>query len=955
MNIIRQSIRRPIAVIAAVSMIVMFGLMALNSIPIQLIPDVRKPVLTVTTAWPGAAPAEIEREIVNRQENVFRGLKGLDQISSSSQTGRGRITLEFSINQDMDKALLLVANRLDQISNYPDEAHKPAIRSSSSDDKPIAWFSLVRTPDNTTPMAHHGDFVENTVQDMIERVPGVSRVNVYGGVKREMVVVITPERLAQFGLTVPQIATALRAANSSASAGAVDEGKRRYIVRTQGELTTPEHVKAVVLLSQTDPVTGQQSRLTVGDIAEVSFSFKEPTATIRRLGQPGMALNVIRESGANVMDTMVGIRAAVRDLNATALPDQGLVMKQIYDETVYIKSAITLVQQNILVGGTMAALILLLFLRSGAATLIISLAIPISVIGSFVAMSALGRSINVISLAGIAFAVGMVVDAAIVVLENIYRLRQAGKSPTEAAFLGAQQVWGAVLVSALTTVLVFTPILIMDLEIGQLFRDIAVAISISVTLSLVVAITVIPALANFLFQRKPEYTKVPTLAFVDTFALAFTNRVLRFTQSVIHNKKRALGVVTILCGTMALATVLFLPKLEYLPEGNRNLIFGRILPPPGYNLATTTKIAERVENAVRHLWASQTGPESKPGEPPKIDNFFFVAHNSGSFIGASSIEPARASELIPVLRKPIFSEPGTFGFITQPSLFGRAVGGGRSINLDISGPQLETVLHVALRATGLVSKILPRKDGHQLRPIPGLELGAPELRIFPDPARLADNAITAQEFSQTVDAFNDGLRVAEITVDGRRMDLTLKGPNNNITQTQGINNLPISTRKGDILSIGALSEIRVTSGPTEIRHLARERTVTLQIRPSLDLPLEDAIQMLQTQVIDVFQKEGLPKGMSMRLAGTADKLSEAWNAMVFDISIAIIIVYLVMAILFESFLYPLIIVLSVPLATAGGVGGLAVLNLFVHQPLDMLTLLGFIILVGIVVNNAILL
>ncbi|PCI41801.1 MAG: acriflavin resistance protein [Rhodospirillaceae bacterium] len=955
MNIIRQSIDRPIAVIAAVLMIVMFGLMALNTIPIQLIPDVRKPVLTITTTWPGAAPAEIEREIVNPQEDVFRGLKGLDEISSSSQTGRARITLEFSVSQDMDKALLLVANRLDQISSYPDEANKPSIRTSSSDDKPIAWFSLVRTDDNTTPMPHHGDFVEDTVQDLIERVPGVSRVNVYGGVKREMIVVISPERMAQFGLTVPQISNALRLANSSASAGDVEEGKRRYIVRTEGKLSTVKQVGAVVLLSQVDPVTGQISRLTVDDIGDVSFGHKKPTATIRRLGEPAMALNVVRESGANVIDTMTGIQAAVTELNATVLPNRGLVMKQLYDETVYINSAIDLVQQNIWGGGTLAAIILLLFLRSAPATLIISLAIPVSVIGSFVAMAALGRSINVISLAGIAFAVGMVVDAAIVVLENIYRLRQQGKSPSEAAYLGAQQVWGAVFVSALTTVLVFTPILIMDIEIGQLFRDIAVAISISVSLSLVVAVTVIPALANRLFKTIPKQKTIPSLAFLDRFAKFFTDAVLKYTRWVIQNRTRAIAVVTIMCGTAAVATVLFLPKLEYLPEGNRNLIFGRIMPPPGYNLKTTTDIAERVENAVRHLWASETGPDSKPGEPPKIDNFFFVARDSGSFLGASSVDPSRVAELIPILRKPIFSEPGTFGFITQPSLFGRTVGGGRSINLDISGPDLEVVLGVALKATGMVGKILPRADGHQIRPRPGLELGAPEVRIYPDPVRLADNGLNAREFSQTVDAFNDGLRVAEITVDGRRIDLTLKGPTNNITQTQGINHLPISTPGGAVLSIGDLANVVITSGPTEIRHIGRERTVTLQIRPSSSLALEDAINMLQSEVIDPLKAEGLPDGMTMRMAGTADKLSEAWNAMVWDISIAVIIVYLVMAILFESFLYPLIIILSVPLATAGGVGGLGFMNLFVHQPLDMLTLLGFIILVGIVVNNAILL
>jgi HAE1 family hydrophobic/amphiphilic exporter-1 len=355
------------------------------------------------------------------------------------------------------------------------------------------------------------------------------------------------------------------------------------------------------------------------------------------------------------------------------------------------------------------------------------------------------------------------------------------------------------------------------------------------------------------------------------------------------------------------------------------------------------------------LWATETGPESESGKPPKIKNFFFVARSSTTFVGASSIDPTRVAELIPVIRKPVFKEPGTFGFITQPSLFGRAIGGGRSINVDISGPDLEKVLDIALKGTGIISQLLPRKEGNQLRPKPGLELGAPEVRIYPDPVRLADNGVTAREFSQTVDAFNDDFRVAQITVEGKRIDLALKGPQNRITETQGIGTLPIVTSSGDIIPVNSLADVRVTSGPTEILHKERERTVTLEVRPASNIPLEAAMEMLEEKVINVLRAGGLPPGVNIRLSGTADKLTEAWDHMVMNLIIAVLIVYLVMAVLFESFIYPLIIIFSVPLATAGGVGGLAILNLFAQHPLDMLTLLGFVILVGIVVNNAILL
>jgi HAE1 family hydrophobic/amphiphilic exporter-1 len=351
----------------------------------------------------------------------------------------------------------------------------------------------------------------------------------------------------------------------------------------------------------------------------------------------------------------------------------------------------------------------------------------------------------------------------------------------------------------------------------------------------------------------------------------------------------------------------------------------------------------------------ETGPEPEPGGPPKIENFFFVATRSQTFVGASAVQETRAGELIPVLQGPVFREPGTFGFMTQPSIFGRGIGGGRSVNLDVSGPELEVILDVALRAAGLVGQAMPREQGNQLRPLPGLELGAPEVRLVPDRVLLADNGVTARELGLTVDAFNDGLRVAEVTVAGKRMDLTLKGRDQHINETQGINFLPVVTQEGEIVPTGSLADVVLTAGPTEIRHLERERTVTLEIRPAPGIPLEVAMETLEEQVMAPLQAEGMPPGVTLSLSGTADQLTETWNAMVWQLIVALVIVYLVMAVLFESFLYPLIIITAVPLATAGAVLGLAFLNLFTFQPLDMLTLLGFVILIGIVVNNAILL
>jgi HAE1 family hydrophobic/amphiphilic exporter-1 len=957
MNLIRASIDRPIAVIAAVLLVVMFGLVALATIPIQLAPDVNQPVITVTTNWFGAAPAEVEREILNPQEEELAGIEGLTSITGNAEQGRAQVTLEFRVGTNMDRALLLVSNRLDRVPEYPAEADQPTLDTAGSEDNAIAWFIFTRLPDNDRPMHEFGDFIEDNVKERLERVPGVGRVNFFGASEREIHIVIDPTLLARHRLTINDISRSLQQANVSLGAGDIDEGKRRYVVRTEGELKTLASIREVLIDNGSNDA---RARITLDDIADVRFGFQEPGATIRMLGDAALAMNATRQTGANVIETMEGLKEAVEELNRSTVPDAGLRLRQVYDETVYINSAIELVQQNIWVGGLLAAIILLLFLRSIRATIIISLAIPVSVVGAFVAMAALGRSLNVISLAGIAFAVGMVVDAAIVVLENIFRHKEEGHDNREAAYRGANQVWGAVLVSALTTVMVFIPILVMELEAGQLFRDIAVAISVAVVLSLLVSITVIPALSRRLLsggRRADGSVRRLGLFGIDHLAAAVAWLINGFVNQVVRSRFLAFVVAALVTVSAGLLSVQFLPKLEYLPEGNRNLLFGIIIPPPGYNLDTTTRIAEEIEREISPLWEINQDPATprSAGDPPLIERFFFVATRSQTFLGAVSSDAARVAELKPVLRDPVFREPGTFGFITQPSIFGRGIGGGRKIDLDVSGNDLETVIGVAGQAFGRIIGLFPLEQGHEWRPVPGLELGAPEVRVNPDRVRLNDSGITARDLALTIDSFNDGLRVTQATVDGKLTDMVLKGSSGSVTETQGIGDLPIVTPDGKVIPVDSVAVVELTAGPTQIQHRERFRTITLEVRPNATTPLESAIDLIRDEVIAPMEAQGLPPDTRMTISGTADELAETRDAMAINLVLAIVIVFLVMAVLFESFVYPLIIMLSVPVAAAGGIAGLAVLNRLTYQALDMLTMLGFVILVGIVVNNAILL
>ncbi|MDA0239530.1 MAG: efflux RND transporter permease subunit [Proteobacteria bacterium] len=963
MNLIRLSILRPTAVVAIVLMVVLFGWVSLQKIPIQMAPDVRQPVIIITTSWRGASPSDVEREIVSKQEEELKGIEGLRRIVGEAKHNEGVLTLEFSPGLDFNRILLLTANRLDRVTGYPEEADEPIISTSGTEDNAIAWFSLDRLDGNNRDMSTYGDFLRDVIRDRFERIPGIGGVNLFGENERELQVIVDPEKLAQYRMTIPEIIAKLRSENAAVTGGDVNEGKRRYVVRTDGELTTVDEVRSILLRSDasSDNASGV-GRVTVGDVADVQVSYKEAFARASLRGRPSLGLNLTREQGANVLQTMKEVRRVADELAEGPVKLAGLRMQQVYDETDYINSSIDLVIQNIYIGGGLAIFILLLFLRSWRPTIVIGAAIPVSVIGTFVAMAFLGRSLNVVSLAGIAFAVGMVVDAAIVVLENIFRLRQKGLSASEAAYQGTSQVWPAVLVSSLTTVMVFIPILFMELEAGQLFRDIGVAISVSVVLSLLVSVTLIPALSNRVFTDASigdgTSLRIPG---IDNFATGFTNFWVNFASYVTPRKGQAFAIVLLVTAGAGVFSWAALPKLDYLPTGNRNLVIGFVQPPEGYNLDTVEKIMTRVQDKTRGIWSETTeragtAAEKVAGDVErKIDRFFYVALRGRAFIAGTHVDPSKAHELIPILQSPAREEPGTLAFVFQPSLWGRSIGSGRAINVDILGPDLEENYRIAQTTFfRLLGKFSPA-EGNRIRPLPSLSLGEPEVRIKPNRLKLSDNGVTARDLGQTIDAFNDGVRVAEVTFEGKRVDLTLKGPKLEKETTQAIYNLPIVTRDGRIMPIESLSDIEVTTGPTQIRRIDRFRTVTLQVSPREDIPLEAAIDTIRNEVIKPMIERGLPDGVRIMISGSADKLEETWNEIVFDIMLAIVIVYLVMAILFESFIYPFIVMLSVPVAAAGGLMGLSILNMFVNQSLDMLTMMGFIILVGIVVNNAILL
>ncbi len=949
-RLIKLAIERPIAIIALILTIVVFGTVAVQTIPIQMSPDIERPVLDIRVRWNGASPIDVDREIVGRLERELASLNGVEEIASRSSRGYARVTLTYGVTQDMDKALVMLLSKLSAVNGLPNDADTPIVRTSNSEDSPIGRLALVVKDGYDVNIDTLGQYLDTNIVEPLSRINGISEIEYRGGGKYEMRVIIDADKLVQYQLTLSELMDALRTSSSTMSVGMVTEGKRSYAVRTEAANYTPETAGRIVLRTDISS-SGTIIPLLLEDIATIEFKAQQRTSFRRLNGKSAIILNAIREQGSNVVATMLRLRSAVNSLNTSELNARGLHLHVVYDETKYISSAINLVKQNIWIGGVLALSILLLFFRNIMPTIIVFAAIPVSVIGTFVAIAGFGLSINVISLAGLAFAVGMVVDASIVSLENIFRLRQKGIDAPHAAYHGARQVWAPILGSALTTVIVFVPVLMLDLPVGQLFRDIGIAISVSVLISIVVSVTVIPALAARLLDGAPSrYTKLRGIRIVDRPANYIASQILRFARHGVAYQSHGIAVVAAILITAGGFCSLFMPQLDYLPDGNANFAFGRISVPAGYSMEETLRIAERMEDAARPLWEGKT----EPGGPPEIERFFFVAYPGGAFAGAAAKDPSRVSELKMLLARPVFAEPGARAFVQQASLFGRSVGGSRSIRVDIVGSSRVAILPVAMQVNAALEARFSRRDGNQIRALPSLDSGAPQIRITPDLAALARAGVSVRELSAAVDVFNDGANVAQVPIDGQLIDMVVSGSNAENLKLGELQDIPIVTRSGLVLRLHQLAQIDIVNEPERVRRLNGRQSISIQLRPNDALSIEDVVATIDNEIFPDIRAEALQQGVSIKLDGAASALDQTWRAMQGNVITAIFIIFLLLVILLRSFILPFIILLTIPVAGAGGIAGLAILNMFIPQQLDMLTMLGFVILTGVVVNNAIL-
>ncbi|MFU8896036.1 MAG: efflux RND transporter permease subunit [Gammaproteobacteria bacterium] len=925
MNLTRPALDNPVAVIVAVLLVVLFGAISLLRMPVQMIPNVERPLIEISTTWRAAAPEEVEAEIVEPQEEALRGLPGLELMESSASNGRGSITLTFDVNSSLERSLIEVMNRLNRVPSYPVDVTQPIVYAGRGRfGSAIAWFAIRPLPGNDRDITGYQDFVEEVVQSRIERVAGVANADIYGGRNSELRITFDPYRAAALGVDIPMLAR-MAGGNNDVSGGFKDVGRRQYTIRFSGKYDL-EGLRDMVL-------TWRDGRpVHLHDVADVGIELRDVRGSLNQNGGPSIAMNAQPEQNVNVLEVMNDLRNVVEELNEGVLKRAGLYMTQDYDETVYITDSIRMLRNNLLLGVLLATAVLWWFLRRWRATLMVALAIPISLLFAFIVLNAAGRTINIISLAGLAFAVGMVLDSAIVVLENIVRLRETGKPSNEAALQGTTQVWGALVASTVTTVAIFLPIVFLRDIAGQLFADLALAIAVAVVAALFIAITVIPTTADNwlrnvnLHDRHSDWWDRGTAL------------IMRLTATPLRRASIIGGLTLSAVGL----TIMLLPETDYLPEGRQNFVFGVILPPPGVSVQTAQEEFTDIVNArmLEHLEGRRQ---------PAVESYFLGMFGNSGFIGVRAADRAEVDELVATLNRDILGGfPDTLAFANRAALFGR-LGGGRAIDVNIQSRDIEALLGAGAVGMGAISQAIP---GARTRPVPGLELAEPELRLTPEERRLAEVGWDRQTMSRVVRAMGDGLFVGDYFDGEQRLDIILRAAA--WATPEELASLPLATPDGTTRTLGEFVSVQRTAGPDQIRRVDRRRTITLAVTPPSDMALGTAIDLIREQV-DPLIRAQLPEDGDISYRGTAEDKDQAIANMARSLALAVVILYLLMSALFRSFRDSLLVIVALPMAMVGGVVALRITGMLTFQPMDLLTMIGFITLMGLVVNNAILL
>jgi multidrug efflux pump len=918
MRISDTSIRRPVFASMVTAALVLFGGIGYSRLAVREYPDVDPPIVSVSTELPGANPQVVESAVTDILEEELSTVQGLRTLTSSSQEGNSNITLEFTLDRDVEAAAQDVRDKVARVrGRLPEDVREPVVAKEEADANPFFWLALSGANYDLLQLSDIGD---RLVKQRLQTLPGVGSARIYGERRFSMRVWLSASELAARGLTVQDVQQAIRTRNVEVPAGRIESERREFTVRSLGELKTPGEFAQLVVSSQ----GGQLVKLQ--DIGRVELGPQDERSELRYNGTPSVAIGVIRQSKANIIDVADAIRAELPKIQQ-ALPP-GVKLDVAFDQSTFVKRSIKEAEETLVLAAGLVVVIIFLFLRNLRATVIPGLAIPASIVSTFAIMYFLGFSINNFTLLALTLAIGIVVDDAIIVLENAYRHQEElGEDPETAARRGTSEIGFAVIATTISLVAVFTPLAFLKGSTGRLFNEFGIAVAGSVVLSGLVALTLTPMLCAKILRVPPSHGRVYKLleAAFDGVA-AWYGRTL--AVALRHRGVVIMGALGVLVGAGVLFRSL---KREFVPPEDRGWFLTLVIAPEGASLAFTDGYQRQAEAVL--------------GRTKGVESYFSVV-NIGDGVSRGIIfvnladwatRTRTVQEIIGEVQPQFFGIPGVFVFANNPPAFGW----GSPVNFVVQHPDF------GLLAKGVDTLV---KRASQIKGLQNvdtdLRVNKPELTVTFDRDRAEDLGVPVGDVAGTLQTLLGGNRTSTFTRNNKLYDVIVQLDPRERATPSDMTGLYVRGRAGQLVKLEALASVKEGVGPRELNHFNRVRSATLTASLATGFTLGEAVDSLR-RIAD----EVLPKGSSTALAGESRELEESGSSLYFAFLLALVVVFMVLASQFESLVHPFTVLLAVPLAVTG-----ALLTLkLAGSTINLYSQIGMILLIGLVTKNSILL
>ncbi|MBM7072768.1 efflux RND transporter permease subunit [Shewanella sp. 202IG2-18] len=920
------SVKRPVFASVISLLLIVFGFVAFDKLPLREYPNIDPPIVSVKTSYRGASAAVVESRITQVIENRISGVQGIKFISSRSRDGRSDITIEFTTKTDIDSAANDIRDRVSGIlKNLPTEAEPPEIQKADSDDDAIMWLNLVSTNMNTLQLT---DYARRYLVDRISVVDGVANIFIGGGKNYAMRVWIDRQALAARGLTVNDIENKLRSENVELPAGSIESKERHFTVRLQRSYLNPNDFKNLVLKKGDDGYL-----IKLGDVAKVEVAAEENRIMFRGNGESMIGLGVAKQSTANTLDVARGVNKLVDQINPT-LPD-GMKIKRSYDSSVFIEASVHEVYSTLIIALILVVIVIYLFLGNARAMLIPAITVPVSLMGTFIVLYYLGYTINLLTLLALILAIGMVVDDAIVMLENIHRRIEEGETPLKAAYLGAREVSFAVIATTAVLISVFMPITFLDGDLGQLFKEFAVTMSSAIFFSSIVALTLSPMMCSKLLKPSKEDTWLAKK--VESAMNWLINKykgLLRF--SIKH--PALISMIVVIAFGCSYLLVKKVPQ-EFAPREDRGSIFLIVNGPQGASFEYIEKYMTEIEHRLMPLVVQGDIKRLLIRAPRGFGRVSDFSNGMAIIVLEDWSKRRPANAIIADIRNRLSDLAGVRAFPVMRQAFGRGVG--KPVKFVLGGPTYEELAHwrdIIMEKAKQNPNLVGLDDDYKET--------KPQIRVVIDKPRAAELGVSVSQIGKTLETLLGSRVVTTYMRDGREYDVLLEGDRKQQNTAEDMNNIYVrSDTSGKLIPLSNLVSIQEFADASSLNRYNRMRAITIEANLADGYSLGEALSYLNGIV-----KDYLPAEATVSYKGQSQDYQESGDSIYFVFVLALGVVFLVLAAQFESYIHPAIIMLTVPLATLGALIGLYVTG----QSLNIYSQVGIIMLVGLAAKNGIL-